>query len=346
MAWSGPRQDETWASGHVVAVPETDADRDYLRLGRCGGSDAAPDRARLPYRDGTVAVINPLGTILLKFDGALNSSVDSLVGLVSNEVVGPLVVGVVILFVIEGVKTASGDPEPMRKLAPHLAVFGIVLWLVTDPEIYLYYARALLFGLPTRLVSAVSGTGSGLAAATTIPASLDHLWGQVWQASGQVGETASYDLRGLAQVIASFLVAWAAAVALFVCVWAYMTCGLFLTLVIIAGPLLIASWPFPALRHFALAWKGVALSLGLAVVLTFITMQIAILACQSLMVDIATALIQSFTTPGTAAEAVVGLIAMCGVLWTCALAISAVPVVTFFIGRGGSAPATVNLVRS
>lgn len=292
-------------------------------------------------------MINPLGTVLNKLDGALGSSVDSLVGLVSNEVVGPFVVGTVILFVVQGVKAANGDSEPIRKIVPHLAAFGIVFWVITDPATYLFYARMLLVGVPARLVSAVTGTGTGLMAATTIPASLDQLWGQVWQAAAMVGETASFDMRGAGQVVAGFLLAWAAAVALFVCVWAYALCSLFVTLIIVIGPLLIAAWPFPPIRHLALSWKGVGISLVLAEVLTFITMQIAILACQSLMVDIVNALISSITTPGVAVEALVGLVAMGGVLWTCAAAIAVVPIMTFFIGRGGSPPPmTAALVRS
>ncbi|GAC1497191.1 MAG: hypothetical protein NVS1B6_02730 [Steroidobacteraceae bacterium] len=293
-------------------------------------------------------MINPLGTILNKMDGALGSSVDSLVGLVSNEVVGPFVVGTALLFVVRGVEAANGDPEPIRKLVPHLASFGVVLWIIADPTTYLGLARMLLIGTPARLVSAVSGSGTGLASATTIPASLDNLWGQVWEVVAMVGTTAAYDFRGTGQVLAGFLLGYASAVALFICVWVYAVCSLFTTLLIIIGPLLIASWPFPVIRHLAIAWKGIAISLVLAVVLTFITMQVAILASQSLMVLIVNALISSINTPGTAVEALVGLVAMGGVLWTCAAAIAVVPVVCFFIGRGGSAPGpmSVDLVRS
>lgn len=283
-------------------------------------------------------MINPLGTVLNKFVGALSGSVDSLVGLVSNEVVGPLVLGVAILFVVEGVKVSNGDPEPIRKLVPHLAAFGIVYWLITDSATYLYYARMLLLGVSARLVSAVTGTGTGISAASTIAPALDHLWAQVWNAAATVGEAAAVDLRGAAQVVCAFLIAWASAVALVICLWAYAVCSLFITLVMIIGPLLIAAWPFPAIRHLALAWKGVAISLVLAVVMTFITMQVAILACQGLMVDIQNALISSFTTPGASADALVGMVAMGVVLWTCAAATAAIPLMTFFIGRGGSAP--------
>lgn len=284
-------------------------------------------------------MISPLGTTITLFDSGLSSSVDSLTGLVSGTVPGPLAVGVVILFAVQGVKVANGDSGPLRDLVPLLVRFALVFWLITNPTVYLYYVRDVLFtSFPSAVISAATGTGGS---AMTTPAGvgtvLDSLWAQVWDASALVSQTKA-DGIGLVQAVEAFFMAVAAGGGLWLCAMVYMACRFFLTLVVIIGPVLIACWPFSGLRHYALSWKGVGVSLILAEVMTFVTMQVALLSCQPLMAKVTEALITTLTQPAAAADALQGLAAMGLILWTAASAISAVPLVTFYIGRGGSAP--------
>lgn len=294
-------------------------------------------------------MISPIGTVLTNVDTGMSGAVTSLVGLVSQQIPGPLGVGVVILFAYQGVQVANGDSRPLREMVPWMAGFGIVFWMITTPATYLYYARDVVFtGFPTALIAAVSGTGT-LSTPTSVGAVLDSNWAQVWDAAAMIGQTAPntlVDITGFAQTIMGFVLAWAGGVALAVCATVYALCRFFLDIEVVIGPVLIACYPFPAFRHYFHSWKGVGISLVLAEVAVFITAQIALLACQPLMAKMTNAMISAISNPGSLADALQAMAAMIIVLWMAATAIVAVPAICFFLGRGGGSPISTPIVGS
>lgn len=227
-------------------------------------------------------MISPVGSLLVRFDGALTSAVDSLVGIMANYASTPLILTATVFYTIQGLKLANGDATPLHNFVPQLIRIMCVLFFATNIEAFNYYVRGVLMdGLPAALGKAITtGTGSTATGVNATGALLDSLYDQIWFCISACWALAGISLTGLVAGLAGLMTALAGGLGLvflgLIIVGARFTLGV----VVILGPALIGCAIFDYTRPFFDRAVGYIVASIILIAAAAITVNIMVLGSQ------------------------------------------------------------------
>ena len=260
-------------------------------------------------------MISPIGSLLVRFDGALTSAVDSLVGIMANYASTPLILTATVFYTIQGLKLANGDSTPLHNFVPQLLRIGCVLFFATNMDTFNYYVRGVLMdGLPAALGKAVTtGTGSAATGVNATGALLDSLYDQIWFCVSSCWALAGFSLTGLVAGLAGLMTVLAGGFGLvllgLIIVGARFTLGV----VVILGPALIGCAIFDYTRPFFDRAVGYVIAAIILIAAAAITVNIMVLGSQWFMARATEGIITASTNAAAGYETTQILMTLC--LW-------------------------------
>lgn len=260
-------------------------------------------------------MISPVGSLLVRFDGALTGAVDSLVGITADYASTPLILTATVFYTIQGLKLANGDATPLHNFVPQLIRIGCVLFFATNMDTFNYYVRGVLMdGLPAAFGKAVTtGTGSAATGVTATGALLDSLYDQIWLCISSCWALSGISLTGLVAGIAGLLTALVGGLGLvflgLIVVGARFTLGV----VVILGPALIGCAIFDYTRPFFDRAVGYIVASIILIAAGAITVNIMVLGTQWFLARATEAIITASTNAAAGYETTQILTTLC--LW-------------------------------
>ena len=190
-------------------------------------------------------MINPIGSFLTTFDQTLGSSMNVLIERTTSMVEAPVLAAAALFYVVQGIKIANGDADPVRTFVPQTLRILTVIWLSTNLGAFHTWVVDLFFtGLPTFLNGGVSGIGGpdgssvDLGGVTATAAVFDQLWSQMWIVVGTAKAQAG--MLDFGTGTAAELAGFTGGAGLMVMALIYICARFILALVMIAAPVLIA----------------------------------------------------------------------------------------------------------
>lgn len=233
----------------------------------------------------------------------LNAFIDTGVNGLSAYISAPLRVGITIYIVLNGIAFVRGlTNETMMQFAINCIKLAIIFTLATRAGDFNYYVKSVFFDyLPTEISNALAGNpNAGVSANaldTLLKKGLD-TGSAMWEQSELGFRMILSALFFLLIVVASFMMCVFGYVVLF-----YAKCAL--TIIIALGPLFIALALFQPTRRFTEAWIGQAAN--------FIILQVLVITIGSLLVNAASSIALSTSSPVGAIVAVIqfSVIAIC-----------------------------------
>jgi type IV secretion system protein VirB6 len=181
----------------------------------------------------------------------VNAMSDSLL----SAVAGPLRAAMVIYVALVGVMIITGRMnEPLRDTWGRLARGAAIAAFLTAGTYNQIVRDFFLNGLPNDLTAAISG-GSG----TVNAGAFDAVWNKAFGGGLAIWKTLSFTDFGFELIIAIYWLAALVATAFGFLVW--MASHIILGLYVAVGPLLLATFLFPATRSLAERWVGSMLSM-------------------------------------------------------------------------------------
>lgn len=181
----------------------------------------------------------------------VNAMSDSLVG----GVAGPLRAAMVIYVALVGMVIITGRMnEPLRDTWVRLARGATIVAFLTAGTYNQFVRDFFLNGLPNDLTAAISG-GSG----TVNASAFDAVWNKAFAGGLTIWKSLSLADFGFELIVAIYWLAALIATAFGFLVW--MASHIILGLYVAVGPLLLATFLFPATRSLGERWVGSMLSM-------------------------------------------------------------------------------------
>ena len=181
----------------------------------------------------------------------VNAISDSLLGAVA----GPLRAAMVIYVALVGVMIITGRMnEPLRDTWGRLAKGAAIAAFLTAGTYNQFVRDFFLNGLPNDLTAAITG-GAG----TVNAGAFDVVWNKAFGGGLAIWKTLSFTDFGFELIIAIYWLAALVATAFGFLVW--MASHIILGLYVAVGPVLLATFLFPATRSLAERWVGSMLSM-------------------------------------------------------------------------------------
>ena len=206
----------------------------------------------------------------------VNAMSDTFLGAVA----GPLRAAMVIYVALVGVMIISGRMnEPLRDTWGRLAKGAAIAAFLTAGTYNRIVRDFFLNGLPNDLTATISG-GAG----TVNAGAFDAVWNKAFGGGLAIWKTLSFTDFGFELIIAIYWLAALVATAFGFLVW--MASHIILGLYVAVGPVLLATFLFPATRSLAERWVGSMLSMILLQVFVISLLVVLTGAENSLLVNI------------------------------------------------------------
>lgn len=220
------------------------------------------------------------------FDGIEQPILDKVNGisdLLLGAVSGPLHAALIIYIALIGVMIVSGKMnEPLRDTWGRIARGAAIAGFLTAGTYNQYIRDFFLNGLPNDLLSAVTG-GSGSVSA----ASFDHVMNKAFGGGLAVWKNLAWTDFGLQILVIVYWFAGAVATGFGFLVW--MASHIVLGLYVAVGPILLATFLFPATRSLAERWLGSMITMVLLQLFVVSLLVVLTGAETTLLANIATA---------------------------------------------------------
>lgn len=260
-------------------------------------------------------MISPIGSLLVRVDGSLTATVDSLVGIMANSAATPLILTATAFYVIQGIKLANGDATPLLGFVPQLIRIGMVLYLATNVEANTYWIRGVLMeGLPVAIGNAVAtGTGSVAHGVSPTGALLDSLYAQIWVAISSCWALVGFSVTGVVAGIAGVLTALAGGLSLAIMGLTVVGARLTLGVVVVFSPILIGCAIFDYTRPFFDRAVGYVVASVILISGAAIVINMMVLGSQWFLARATEAIITAYSDAAAGYEAVEILLTLC--LW-------------------------------